>query len=539
MGIFLMKLLFLLVSSIITLVSCLQLEPTFRSTPKRIVFCSLLPGSSHVNWVLPWLDELALRGHDVTFITMDMNVKFAVPFPRIETIPVSHAKIDVKSIFRDLGSHPDPLKMISKIFTIHKSGWRTGFDSVSNYIESNQVDVVICDHMSDPCIDAVLAHDLPLVVTSTLAFFPDAKTGYINNDPLTMTEFTTQHQSISRRFYNKYILPLILLAKIKPQLNQLDQLKRQAGFIPPPHDQRTSNALKIVSSLYGLEPARPMGPLVELVGPVLSPNYADLDLTFKSYLDTHHKVAYVAFGQHAAPDRQDIALILTSLLAQVEKGHLDGIIWSSRSASVDTFPPSIVSSYSRKTWDLTGVFHQEQKGPLFITSWSPQLAVLLHPSVSVFLSHGGSNSLVESLYAGKRLLFYPFFGDQWGTARQMTLCGLGEYFGPTTPQAQVDERVEAVVVDQQGRYQANVGRYQAMVQIHSQTAPRRAADLVEEVAFASTQSTLPHRHDVGRSMSMIKRNNWDIHTAAVLIVVTLIGLVYRGVSSRRIKQKIL
>lgn len=48
----------------------------------------------------------------------------------------------------------------------------SGYDATIKYIETNPVDVMICDHLSDPCMDAAHVKDLPLVITSTLAVFP-------------------------------------------------------------------------------------------------------------------------------------------------------------------------------------------------------------------------------------------------------------------------------------------------------------------------------------------------------------------------------
>lgn len=204
-----------------------------------------------------------------------------------------------------------------------------------------------------------------------------------------MDEFTTLHQSFLYRFYNTFVLPLRILPMVKPQFDKLNELKRNAGATNlPSFYQKTTHALKIVSTVFGLDPARPVGPLVELVGPIFARSYPDLDPELDAFLQRHKRVAYVAFGQHAQTDDHDIALISTALLAQVEKGHLDGILWSGRRTPSD---PRI-------------------RG----TRWSPQMAVLLHPSTVVFVSHGGSNSLVEALYAGKRLLFFPFFSDQLG-----------------------------------------------------------------------------------------------------------------------------
>ena len=46
--------------------------------------------------------------------------------------------------------------------------------------------------------------------------------------------------------------------------------------------------------------------------------------------------------------------------------------------------------------------------------WAPQLAVLAHPAVHLFVTHGGLTSMHEGLVAGKPLLVTPFFADQPG-----------------------------------------------------------------------------------------------------------------------------
>lgn len=311
-----------------------------------------------------------------------------------------------------------------------------------DFIDNNKVDTVICDHRTDACIDAVHAKGIPMVLTATLGMFEgkslppkkkkrswllplpislllilDASTSYTNNHLFTLSDSTTKDQTIARRFYNKFLLPLSLLYRARPYLSDLAALKRSRGLTSESPEEKGKHALKIISSLFGVEAPRPVGPLVELVGPLLAKAYPGLDPEFEHYLATHQRVAYVAFGQHAVPDAFDVERVLTALAIQYEKGHIDGIIWSSRYAQPDRFATKLTTPL--RQYDLTGFFGTDKKEQgllrdLMVTRWSPQMAVLMHSSVSVFISHGGSNSLFEALHAGKRIIFYPFFGDQPG-----------------------------------------------------------------------------------------------------------------------------
>lgn len=56
----------------------------------------------------------------------------------------------------------------------------------------------------------------------------------------------------------------------------------------------------------------------------------------------------------------------------------------------------------------------------------PQNAILAHPNVILFISHGGAFGMSESLYYGVPLLMLPFFGDQFRNAHRIEVAGYGK-----------------------------------------------------------------------------------------------------------------
>lgn len=92
-------------------------------------------------------------------------------------------------------------------------------------------------------------------------------------------------------------------------------------------------------------------------------------------------------------------------------------------------------------------------------------------------------------------------------------------------------------MDKEGTYQHHVERYQALIQIHGKSAPGRAADLIEEVAFANQgygeAYLLPHREDVGRSIPWLKRHNLDLYGIVVVMLGSTLGLFGWGLHRLR------
>lgn len=75
---------------------------------------------------------------------------------------------------------------------------------------------------------------------------------------------------------------------------------------------------------------------------------------------------------------------------------------------------------------LSQEFYEEIKDRGMIANWCPQDKVLSHPSVSVFLTHGGWNSILESVCGGVPIICCPFFAEQQTNCRYAsTTWGIG------------------------------------------------------------------------------------------------------------------
>ncbi|KAL6312220.1 hypothetical protein AAG906_020381 [Vitis piasezkii] len=103
-------------------------------------------------------------------------------------------------------------------------------------------------------------------------------------------------------------------------------------------------------------------------------------------------VAYISFGTIITPPPHE-------LVALAEALESTGVpfLWSLRDNSKDNLPKGFLERTS-------------QNGK--VVPWAPQLQVLGHASVGVFVTHCGWNSVTESIVCGVPMICRPFFGDQ-------------------------------------------------------------------------------------------------------------------------------
>ena len=59
-----------------------------------------------------------------------------------------------------------------------------------------------------------------------------------------------------------------------------------------------------------------------------------------------------------------------------------------------------------------------------VTSWIPQLEVLVHPATKLVISHGGFGTMIEGVYAGQAFITAPVMSDQFIDQRVMNHLGI-------------------------------------------------------------------------------------------------------------------
>ncbi|GAB5590541.1 hypothetical protein Unana1_05441 [Umbelopsis nana] len=448
-------------------------EPDFWS-PKTIYISIMVPGSSLTTWVLEIGQVLAARGHNVTFLCRSYSEKYLKDYPGIK-----YANLVDNSILYDddefnsvLRQRDDNIGFMKMIIKAAKSSFRDDYTQYSAHFQAQRPDIVLCDHLNDPCIRAADENKIPLIETSTIVPF----------------------QAWS------------LWNVCKEATRAMQELGISSAKQPVPI--KTLDSVKLINNFFGLEPARRVGPLIRFTSPILSASYPPMDDNTAQFLNSHNKVTYVAFGHQSIATTEEFSQLLRSLIDSVEAGTSDGFFWVA--TKVTDFPENVNSSLGTKQ-DVKEMIRNGSKHPHYkFSKWAPQYAILSHPPTEP--------TQFESLYLGKKMLLHPYFGDQPYNAKMMHSAGVGlEYNRHLLSHSDITDKVQEIVRDKDGYFERNVNRMSALVQLKAKEAIPNIVSTVEEVILSSHGDKVPHLYQASRNMSYIKANNIDINFLLVAI----------------------
>eukprot|EP00261_Vitis_vinifera_P032668 XP_019073911.1 PREDICTED: 7-deoxyloganetin glucosyltransferase-like [Vitis vinifera] len=97
-------------------------------------------------------------------------------------------------------------------------------------------------------------------------------------------------------------------------------------------------------------------------------------------------------------------------------------------------------------------FLKETKDRGLLVSWCPQEQVLSHPSVGVFLTHCGWNSMLEAICGGVPVICWPFFADQQTNCRYAcTTWGIGVEVDHDVKRDEIEELVKEMMGGDKGK----------------------------------------------------------------------------------------
>jgi len=175
------------------------------------------------------------------------------------------------------------------------------------------------------------------------------------------------------------------------------------------------SGLVLVTSQFGLEYAQNVPPYVKMIGPAISTSRQDLnprlDEVLEDALKRDKTVIYLSLGT--------VVSVPAHSVEQLVKG-------------LERLNDSFVVVWSLREHQQASVTVDIPQNIIVFTEQLPQISLLSHPSVKLFISHCGANSLIEALFFGVPVLGIPVRTDQFGNAAMAVSLETGESLDITT-----------------------------------------------------------------------------------------------------------
>ena len=227
----------------------------------------------------------------------------------------------------------------------------------------------------------------------------------------------------------------------------------------------------------------------------------------------------------------------------------DGAVVLSLGSYIDVIPEDVAAKFCstfrslkyRVIWKFKSPELCPNASNVRILPWIPQNDVLAHRNVKLFITHGGWNSLLESVYHAKPVIVFPIFGDQPGNAAIAIAKGFGIYMDIAHFAADdLTNNINRILSEES--FQASADLASAILRDKPESAAERASFLIEHVLKYGDR----HLRTGAFNLSTAQFILFDIFAAifgafiALLIVLFLIGrCVYRSCckSVGRVKKK--
>ncbi|ULT83488.1 hypothetical protein L3Y34_012608 [Caenorhabditis briggsae] len=164
-----------------------------------------------------------------------------------------------------------------------------------------------------------------------------------------------------------------------------------------------------------------------------------------------------------------------------------------------------------------------------LVNWVPQTAILNHPNLKMFVSHGGMNSVLETMHHGIPMVIMPVFTDQFRNGKNVERRGAGKMvLRQTVANETFYETMNEVLTDE--RYTKGAKRTSQLMKNRPFTPEERVSKWVD---FIMTHDTSEQFHLESNSFTFIEHNQLDIFFVFILLPL-ITFFVYRRFLKRKV-----
>ncbi|XP_078531072.1 UDP-glucuronosyltransferase 3A1-like [Lissotriton helveticus] len=267
---------------------------------------------------------------------------------------------------------------------------------VFHSLQTEKYDLVVVDSFNPCCFLFVEKLGLPFV-----SFFPsifaDAPKMGIPSPPSYVPVYQsrlTDHMDFWERIKNvfMYVTSKIVDHQVHRKFDKAIEDHFPEGVRPVLSELYQKTELWIYNIDFSIEFARPLLPNTIYIGGILARPAKPVSQELEEFIATSGDAGF-------------IVVTLGSMVSYVRRSKL----LEEMNAGFALMPQKVIWRYQQSKWPTELKLAQNAK----IFDWLPQNDLLGHPKVRLMVTHGGMNSLMESIYHGIPVLGIPLFGDQF------------------------------------------------------------------------------------------------------------------------------
>nr|ANI22010.1 UDP-glycosyltransferase 40U2 [Spodoptera exigua] len=480
----------------------------------KILVVFPLPSRSHANLGDGIVRHLLNAGHEVTYIT---PFAYKNAPPNLRTIDVSSNfeawpvhLITIKTFIEKADSFANVNMMILMVNTIMEHTYQNKDVATLLNDPKENFDAVIVEWILNEAIGGIATiFDCPLIWMSSVevhwkllslidqplnpAYSVDMMS--TSQPPLSFTErvseLWTQIQvtimdyfifdKMQDEVYQKYVVPAV----------------KQRGRVAPSFYDMKYNASMILANAY-VSTAIPhtMPQNHKYIGgyhvdEVVKPMPQDLK---KIIENSKHGFIYFSMGSNLKSKDwpEEVRVSLLKMFGSLKQT----VLWKFE-ANMTDLPPNV-----------------------HILEWAPQQAILSHPNLAVFITHGGLLSTIESVHFGVPIIGIPVLGDQHLNIRKAVKNGFALKVDLSYTMA--DELKKAIVEVTTNKKYAEKAK--ELSYIHHDWPVKPGVELVHWVNHVIKTRGAPHLRSPALHVPFYQKMYLDL--AAVLIILFLAGRVF-------------
>ncbi|XP_023245843.1 uncharacterized protein LOC106639852 [Copidosoma floridanum] len=388
----------------ILLIVLFTLSLASESRAYRILAVFPYNGKSHNIFFEALMKGLAKRGHQVDVVTHFPLKKPVKNYNDIISLDgtlesvMNNFTMEFISFMND-----DSTNVISNLYGNRLCSF-LGLDSMQKLMNNPPrdppYDIVIVEAFTANCYFGLgYIFKVPVLAVSTAAEFPWISDFIGNDDNLAYVPNTFYHSIGELNYWGRvenfvtYFMELRKYHSATAKIQTEAMRKYLSSDIPDIREVEKNVALTLVNSnpiISGIKPITPS--LVQVAGLHIEENDETLSPELKEWMDEgKYGVVYFTLGSMV-------------LMETMPVEQLKGIF----SALKKIAPIRVLVKIVDKSKLPSGLPKNVKTLP-----WTPQIPLLAHPNLKLFITHGGLGGLIEALHFGVPMIGIPLFSDQF------------------------------------------------------------------------------------------------------------------------------